>query len=187
MKFTLPHSGKSFLMFFSKKKALKLLCFLFILLCFNSSFAQKKITGRIVSGDSSLQGVTVSVKGTTNSTQTDQNGRFSISASPNATLVVTSIGYIMQEVPVNNRSSVNIKLSSSTQQLNEVVVVGYGVQKKVTVTGAVATVKGTELQKSPAVNLSNSLAGRLPGVIAMNGSGEPGYDGSTIRIGVLIL
>ena len=159
------------------------LIFLLIFIVVSSSvFAQQKITGRVASGDSALQGVTVSVKGTTNSTQTDANGRFTINATPNSTLVITSVGFASQEIAVNNKSSLSVKLTSSSQQLNEVVVVGYGVQKKVTVTGAVASVKGTELQKSPATNLSNSLAGRLPGVIAMNGSGEPGYDGSTIRI-----
>ena len=80
------------------------------------------------------------------------------------------------------RLTVNVTLTSSNTSLSDVVVVGYGTQRKVTVTGAVAQVKGTELQKSPAVNLSNSLAGRLPGVIATNSSGEPGYDGSTIHI-----
>lgn len=155
---------------------------LFFFIISSSVFAQNKITGMIASGDTALQGATVSVKGTSRSTQTDANGRFSINAAPNATLVVTSVGYNRQEMPVNDRSSLNIKLTPSVQQLNDVVVVGYGVQKKVTVTGAVAQVKGTDLQKSPAVNLSNSIAGRMPGVIAMNGSGEPGYDGSTIRI-----
>ena len=66
--------------------------------------------------------------------------------------------------------------------LNEVVVVGYGTQKKVTVTGAVAQVSGKELEKTPTVNLSNSLVGRLPGISAVQSSGEPGYDGSSIRI-----
>jgi TonB-linked SusC/RagA family outer membrane protein len=155
---------------------------LFFLIISSSSFAQQKITGRVASGDTALQGATISIKGTTKSTQTDANGRFTINAAPNATLVVTSVGYAPQEVAVNNSSSLNVRLTPSAQQLNEVVVVGYGVQKKVTVTGAVASVKGTELQKSPAVNLSNSIAGRMPGVIAMNSSGEPGYDASTIRI-----
>lgn len=164
----------------SSKAYLPLL--LFFLFISSSLFAQQKITGRVASGDTALLGATVSVKGTTTSTQTDANGRFTITAAPNATLVVTSIGYAPQEIALNNKSSINVKLTSSAQQLNEVVVVGYGVQKKVTVTGAVATVKGTELQKSPAVNLSNSIAGRLPGVIATNGSGEPGYDGSSIHI-----
>ena len=159
------------------------LVFLFFFSVISSSlFAQQKITGRVAAGDTALQAATVSVKGTNISTQTDANGRFTINAAPNATLVVSSVGYSTQEVPVGNKSSLNVRLSSSVQQLNEVVVVGYGVQKKVTVTGAVATVKGTELQKSPAVNLSNSIAGRLPGVIATNGSGEPGYDASSIHI-----
>lgn len=159
--------------------------FAFLLFLFfgsSSLFAQQKISGRVASGDTALQGVTVSVKGTAISTQTDANGRFTINAAPNATLVVTSVGYTLQEVPVGNKSSLNVKLSSSVQQLNEVVVVGYGVQKKVTVTGSVATVKGTELEKSPAINLSNSLAGRLPGVTAIQSSSQPGYDASTIRI-----
>jgi TonB-linked SusC/RagA family outer membrane protein len=73
-------------------------------------------------------------------------------------------------------------MAADVQSLSEVVVVGYGEQKKVTITGSVATVKGAELQKSPAVNVSNSIAGRMPGVIATNRSGEPGADGSTIRI-----
>ncbi|MEJ7684160.1 MAG: TonB-dependent receptor [Segetibacter sp.] len=159
-----------------------LVFFLFFLIISSSLFAQQKITGRVAAGDTALLGATVSVKGTAISTQTDANGNFTITAAPNATLVVTSVGYSPQEVAVNNKSSLNVRLSSSVQQLNEVVVVGYGVQKKVTVTGAVATVKGADLQKSPAVNLSNSIAGRLPGVIATNSSGEPGYDGSAIHI-----
>lgn len=159
------------------------LAFLLFFSLFSSSlFAQQKITGRVAAGDTAMQGVTVSVKGTTISTQTDANGRFTINAAPNATLVVSSVGYSTQELPVGNKSSLNVKLSSSAQQMSEVIVVGYGTQKKVTVTGAVATVKGSELEKSPNVNLSNSLAGRLPGVTAVNGSGEPGYDGSAIRI-----
>ncbi len=157
---------------------------LFVFLIISSSlFAQQKITGRVAAGDTALQGVTVSVKGTTISTQTDANGRFTINAAPNATLVITSVGYLPQEIPASNKTSTNnIRLSSAVQQMSEVIVVGYGTQKRATVTGSVATVKGTELQKSPSVNLSNSIAGRMPGVIAMNGSGEPGYDGSSIRI-----
>lgn len=159
------------------------LSFIFFFLIISSTlFAQQRITGKVAAGDTALQGATVSVKGTTTSTQTDANGRFTINASPNATLVISSVGYSPQEVPVGSKSSINVKLTGSVQQLNEVVVVGYGVQKKVTVTGAVATVKGADLQKSPAVNLSNSIAGRLPGVIATNSSGEPGYDGSAIHI-----
>jgi TonB-linked SusC/RagA family outer membrane protein len=132
---------------------------------------------------SPIPGVNVIEKGTTNGTTTDTEGKYSLLVrDENAVLVFSFIGFATQEISVNGRSSIEVEMTSDTQTLNEVVVVGYGEQKKVTLTGAVATVKGTELQKSPAVNLSNSIAGRMAGVIAMNASGEPGYDGSTIRI-----
>ncbi|MDQ6814117.1 MAG: TonB-dependent receptor plug domain-containing protein, partial [Bacteroidota bacterium] len=170
--------------FYFQPSKLKLLLFI-ALSCFCLNvFAQQRITGRITSTskDSLLEGVTVMVKGGTAATQTDARGNFTINAPANATLVISNVGYANQEVKVGNRSSLNIQLQPSAGQLTDVVVVGYGVQKKVTVTGSVAMVKGTELEKSPTVNLSNSLAGRLPGITAINGSGEPGFDGSTIRI-----
>ncbi|MEO7769307.1 MAG: SusC/RagA family TonB-linked outer membrane protein, partial [Ferruginibacter sp.] len=125
----------------------------------------------------------VLVKGTTTGTATDANGAFSIDV-PNqkSTLLVSNTGFQAQEIPVRSQTNFAVNLAISAGNLSEVIVVGYGSQKKITVTGAVATVKGTELQKSPAVNLSNSLAGRLPGVVATNNSSEPGYDGSTIHI-----
>jgi TonB-linked SusC/RagA family outer membrane protein len=147
-----------------------------------SLFAQQRITGTISSRDSLLEGVTIQVKGGTAATQTDAKGNFTITAPSNATLVITIVGYVDQEVKVGNRSTINVQLQPSTSQLTDVVVVGYGTQRKATVTGAVTAVRGTELDKSPGLNLSNSLAGRLPGVTAMQRSGEPGFDASTIRI-----
>ncbi|MGM9476837.1 SusC/RagA family TonB-linked outer membrane protein [Pedobacter sp. GSP4] len=129
-----------------------------------------------------LPGVSVKLKGGTATTVTDGSGKFSIKVPEDATLVFTYIGYVDQEVQVKNQTSINIRLLENNQNLSEVVVVGYGTQKKAVVSGAVAAVKGTELAKSSSVNLTNSLAGRLPGVTALQGSGEPGYDGSTIRI-----
>jgi len=130
-----------------------------------------------------LPGVTVLLKGTSNGTATDADGNFALNVPPaSGTLVVSFIGYTTQELSINNRTTFNITLVSDAKALEEVVVVGYGTQKKETVTGSVATVKGAELVKSPALNISNSIAGRMPGVIAMNRSGEPGYDGSAIRI-----
>ncbi len=153
-----------------------------LLLISSTLFAQNRISGRVAAKDSALTGVTVMVKGTNIATQTDGRGNFNLNVPNNATLVISNVGFASQEVKVNGQTSLDIRLVSTSQQLTDVVVVGYGVQKKVTVTGAVATVKGSELQKSPAVNLSNSLAGRLPGVTATNSSGEPGYDGSAIHI-----
>ncbi|HPZ88583.1 MAG TPA: carboxypeptidase-like regulatory domain-containing protein, partial [Flavihumibacter sp.] len=144
--------------------------------------AQETVTGTVQVGDTALVGVTVTVKGTRVSSQTDTQGKFSIKAPANATLVFSSVGYETREVAVNNQSNLTVSLKSIAQQFNEVVVVGYGTQKKATITGAVATVKGSELEKVPVVNMSNALVGRLPGITAVNASGEPGYDGSNIRI-----
>lgn len=130
-----------------------------------------------------LPGVTVLLKGTTTAAPTGVEGNYSLNV-PNGsgTLVFSFIGFQTQEVPIDNRSTINVQLSTDAKALEEVVVVGYGTQKKETVTGSVAAVKGGDLQKSPAVNITNSIAGRMPGVVAVNRSGEPGYDQSVIRI-----
>src|SRR5206468_7850834 len=83
---------------------------------------------------------------------------------------------------IQNRTTINIQLKSINPQLSDVVVVGYGTQKKATLTGSVTSVKGSEVIKSPAINVSNSLSGRLPGLVTVTPSGEPGYDGSILRI-----
>ncbi|GAB2542144.1 TonB-dependent receptor [Spirosoma aerophilum] len=154
------------------------------LLASAGAFAQTKVSGKVVDAQGlALPGVSIVVKGTTTGTVSAAQGDYTLSlARGNETLVFSYIGFLSQEVAVNNRSSINITLASDDKMLNEVIVVGYGEQKKETVTGSVATVKGTELVKSPAVNLSNSIAGRMPGVIATNASGEPGYDGAAIKI-----
>jgi TonB-linked SusC/RagA family outer membrane protein len=146
--------------------------------------ADKEISGQVVDNTGGpLGGVSIVIKGTTTGTNTDLNGNFKLTVPEGKNILVVSyVGYISQEVDITGKVTLNISLVPTVGQLSDIVVVGYGTQKKVTVTGAVTQVKGSELAKSPAVNLSNSLAGRLPGVTAMNGSGEPGYDGSTIRI-----
>ncbi len=129
-----------------------------------------------------LPGVSILVKGTSTGTVTDIEGNYTVNAPGTATLVFSFIGYITQEIPLGNKTSLDVKLMSDTKALDEVVVVGYGTAKKATLTGSVTAVKGAELQKAPAANLSNTLSGRLPGVSAVQASGEPGYDGSAIRI-----
>lgn len=129
-----------------------------------------------------MPGVSVKLKDAAVATSTDQSGRFGIQVPENGVLVFSYMGFVTQEVPVNNRTLINIKLVENSQALSEIVVVGYGTQKKAVVSGAVTSVQGDVLAKTPTVNLSNSLAGRLPGVTAIQASGEPGYDGSAIRI-----
>jgi TonB-dependent starch-binding outer membrane protein SusC len=131
----------------------------------------------------SLPGVSVVLKGTTTGTVSDADGAYQLSVpSANSRLVLSYIGYQSLEVAVNGRSNISLSLQPDTKALEEVVVVAYATQKKATVTGAVAMLQGEKLIKSPAVDLTNSLAGRLPGLVVIQQSGEPGYDGATIRI-----
>ena len=157
----------------------------------NYSFAKdfyaapdKKVTGKVTDDKGApLSNVSVLVKGTSRGTTTDLNGTFSITVpGDNSVLVISYVGYQTKEVQVGAQSDLSVALISGSEQLTDVVVVGYGTQKKVTVTGAVSAVKGEALVKSPAVDLSNSLAGRLPGLVVIQQSGEPGYDGATINI-----
>lgn len=130
-----------------------------------------------------LPGVNVLEKGTPNGTTTGVDGKFSLNVENESSVLVFSfIGYSLQEMPVGNQTEFTVNMQPDVKSLEEIVVVGYGSQKKVTVTGSVVAAKGAELIKSPAVDLSNSLAGRLPGLVAIQTSGEPGYDGATIRI-----
>ncbi len=130
-----------------------------------------------------LPGVNILAKGTTNGTVTDIEGKYTLNVDDDVTtLIFSSIGYTTEEININGKTTIDVNLAPDIQSLSEVVVVGYGTQKKVTVTGSVAAVNGEELKKAPSVNLSNAVAGRIPGVFAVNRSGEPGADGSSIRI-----
>jgi TonB-linked SusC/RagA family outer membrane protein len=155
--------------------------FIFFLLSVAAS-AQVTVTGKVRAGDTAVVGASVLVKGTSQGTTTDASGRFSINAPANATLVISHVNYGSKEVAVNGRSSIDVELTALEGTLSDVVVVGYNTQRKATLTGSISQIKGGELVKSPQPNLSNSLAGRVSGVILTNRSGEPGYDGSGIMI-----
>ena len=128
-----------------------------------------------------LIGVSVLVKGTTTGTVTDIDGTFKLGpVSPDATLVVSYVGYATQEVPVSRQ--MRIRMEPDSRDLDEVVVVAYGTQKKVTITGAVSNVGGDDIIKAPVASLGNALAGRLPGVQSVQYSGLPGDDEPVIRV-----
>ncbi len=157
--------------------------FFFFLTFFTTMLsAQQTVTGRVSSADSALVGVSVHLKSTNVTTQTDANGRFSINAAPNATLVFSSVGFGSKEVKLNRQSSLDLQLQPLSQNMDEVVVVGYGTQKRSTLAGAVSTVSAKEIRRNPAANLSNSLVGQAPGIIAVQRSGEPGRDQSDIFV-----
>lgn len=133
------------------------------------------ITGRIVSDDGeSIPGVTIAIKGTSAGTITDENGDFSISVpDSNAVIVVSYIGFVTQEVKVGSQTVVNVKLPSDNK-LDEVVVVGYGTQKKTDVTGAISSVKGADVTKVVTIDPVQSIQGRVTGVNVTQNSGAPG-------------
>ncbi|WP_324672306.1 TonB-dependent receptor [Hymenobacter sp. GOD-10R] len=136
--------------------------------------ADGPVSGRVVDEKGAgLPGVNVVVKGTTNGAQTDADGRFTLTAPNNATLVVSFVGYSAQEVAVGGRTSINISLAPDTKTLNDVVVVGYLTQNREQVTGSVATVSGTDVRRAPVATLGEGIQGRLPGVQVTN-SGVPG-------------
>ncbi|MBC7867370.1 MAG: TonB-dependent receptor [Gloeobacteraceae cyanobacterium ES-bin-316] len=147
-------------------------------------FAQTTINGTVTSDDGiPLSGVTVTEKGTKNVVVSTATGLFSIEvASDKSILIFSFSSYLPKEVMVGNTTNFSIELSIDQQQLEDVVVVGYGKQKKVTSVGAQSAISTKELVQSPVANISNSLVGRMAGLFATQGSGEPGNDQSRILI-----
>lgn len=144
------------------------------------------ISGRVTNqkGDP-LAGVTVAVKGTNTGTTTDARGAFRLSVvdNNNVVLELSFVGFQTLTIEVGKQKEIVAKLTpSGAAGLEEVIVIGYGTQKKVTLTGAVSSVKGSDLKAIPVGSVANTLAGRLPGLFAKNTSGEPGYDDSKLLI-----
>ncbi|QXU40229.1 TonB-dependent receptor [Pedobacter sp. D749] len=165
---------------FTRLSVLAALC----LLTINVAFAQNiTIKGKVIDGGDKtpLPGVTILVKGTQTGTQTDANGGYSLSAPANATLVFNFVGYTALEQAVNNQTTINVSLASSTQQLEQVVVVGYGTQRKIDVTGSVASVKGEDINKQPSTNPISALQGKVAGVSISNNATPGSAPQITIR------
>lgn len=142
-----------------------------------------KVTGKVLDENGEgVPGANVVVKGDkTKGTMTDIEGNFTLTVPANTVLVASFIGYTPTEFPLNGKTNVILKIAPDAKQLDEVVVVGFGVQKKASVVGAVQTVKASEL-RSPSSTLSNSFAGRIAGVVAVQRGGEPGADGANFWI-----
>lgn len=145
----------------------------------------RTITGKVTSAEDNggLPGVNIIVKGTTQGTVTDVNGEYKIEVPDNGTvLVFSSIGFLSEEVTVGENTVIDMILTPDIQTLQEVVVVGYGTQQRVNLTGSVASVKSEELTVAPVASTANTLAGRLPGLIAQQSSGKPGSDQASLSI-----
>lgn len=159
---------------------------LFFISCISLIAQNWKATGVVTDSNGELlPGVNVVIKGTSSSTITDVNGKYYLSTSKVAhpVLVFSYIGYDPVEVKLTSESQTdNIVLQNSDKALNDVVVVGYGTQKKATLSGSIAGISGKEIIKSPAMNVTNSLAGSIPGLVVVGQSGEPGNDYSSLYI-----
>lgn len=156
---------------------------LFLLIRSASLFAQDfTLTGTVSDKAEPLPGVSVVVKGTTKGTATDVNGKFSLNVTPGDELVFSFIGYKTQVVPYTNQKQLAVNLEPNAFELQETVVVGYATQKKATLTGAVSSVSGEVLNQRKVASLSTALQGTMPGVTVQQTSGQPGADGSNIRI-----
>ncbi|MCG9793086.1 SusC/RagA family TonB-linked outer membrane protein [Flavobacterium algicola] len=175
-------------------KKTNLLWILALLISFmtNSGYASttlieqnKVITGTVISEDDNMgiPGVNVSVKGGKAGTVTDIDGKYSISVPANATLVFTYMGFTTQEIKVGSNSSINTTLKSDKNILDEVIVVGFGTQKKETLTGSVTQVKGDDILRGKGTsNATLALQGEVPGLVITRSSSRPGNEGTNIKI-----
>lgn len=141
------------------------------------------LTG-VVSDDTGegLLGVSVLVKGTGNGTITNVEGKYSLKVKNSDVVVFSFVGMKTKEYKVAGRTVINVQMKADAELLDEVVVVGYGTQKKSSLTSAVSAMKGEELLKSPSTNVSQLLGGRLPGISSVQESGEPGLDQASLKI-----
>lgn len=149
------------------------------------TFAQSVITVKGVVLDDlgePVMGANVIERGTTNGVTTDFDGNFTLQVRPSATLNISFIGFATQEVQAVSGKTMVITLSEDSQLLEDVVVVGYGAQKKESVVGAISQLSNKDMQTTPVANVSNAIAGKIPGVITTQGSGAPGADDATINI-----
>ncbi len=164
-------------LFLHKNKSLFLICFL---LFFNLAFSQQPltVTGSVYLGSDrrALPGVSVQVKGTSLGTTTNAAGTYSLSVQKAAILVFSSVGFVEREITVGDETTINVTLDPANQDMEQVVVVGYGQQKKASVVAAISTIRTKDIKQSPSANLSVTLAGRLPGLTSIQRTGEPGRD-----------
>lgn len=151
----------------------------------SSVFAQQKISvsGKVLNGQGeAISGATVREKGSAVATSTGLEGQFNLSVEAFGTLIVSFLGYENEEVLVNGRQIINITLGNVNEAIDEVVVVGYGTQKKSKLLGSVSTIDANQLENRAVTNVSNALSGLAAGVQVKSGSGKPGSDGATIRV-----
>ncbi len=148
----------------------------FFIASFRLLAQDKQITGRVTAGDtdSALAGASVTIKGTRMSTATGTDGTFKLTAPQNGTLLITAIGYAPQEIPISGRSTLAIRLTADPKSLQQIVVVGYGTQKRKDVSGSISSISAEQIAKVPVTTLDQAIQGRSAGVQVTNNDGAPG-------------
>jgi TonB-linked SusC/RagA family outer membrane protein len=171
---------------YSYTRKLAQLFLLFVTLSIAAKAQRVEISGKVTSNqsDSAVSGATIAIKGSKAGTAAAEDGSFKLSVAPNAVLVVSAVGYLTQEVPVNNQTNIAVHLVSSTQALEQVVVVGYGTQKRRDVTGAISSVSAATIAKVPVTTLDQAMQGRAPGVQVVNNDAAPGGNVSVLIRGI---
>lgn len=180
---------KHYLLFFqpvNKTTKFRFVYTLFALLFAVCSYAADiTITGKVSDAEKgeTLPGVSITIKGTSRGATTDAKGDFSIKVpNKNSVLVFSFLGYETQEIEVGNQTNIIVSMATDSKSLEEVVVVGYGTQKKVNLTGAVSTIDSKAIENRPSSNLANALQGTSPGLIVTRSNGQPGSEGIGIQI-----
>lgn len=160
----------------------KILFFIFLLSSVSLYAQNITLTGVVSDGSETLPGVSISVAGTGQGAITDLDGKYSLTVKKGDKLTFSYVGYRSQTIIVNNQTVINVLLKADAIMLDEAVVVGYATQKKATLTGAVSAVSGEKLIQRSVASLSTALQGAMPGVTIQQTSGQPGADGSQIRV-----
>ena len=169
----------------SSYRLVSMMIILMFFLTGQNIFAQSVNISGTIKDDTgeTIIGATIVEKGTTNGTVTDFNGEFRLTVSSGqSSIIVSFIGFASQEVALNGQTSFDVTLRKDDQELEEVVVVGYGAQKKESVVGAISQLSSKEILKSPAANITQAISGKIPGVVTSQSSGAPGADDSQIFI-----
>ena len=151
------------------------ICSLLVMASF-SSFSQQNVTGKVTSSEDGqgIPGVSIAVKGTSKGTTTDATGNYKISVPTNSIVSFSAVGFISQDVSVGKKSEINLSMTTDIQSLNEVIVVGYGTQKKSQLTGAISSVSAKQITEMPITNLGQAIQGRIAGVDVAQSGSKPG-------------
>lgn len=169
----MPNRQTRYLFAVARKQVFTILAFIFFS-AFQTNANAQTVQGKVTDETGKpVPAASVTVKGTSRGTTTNDNGSFSISAAASDVLVISSVGFTTQEVAVGNQSNISISLTSTNSQLEQVIVVGYGTQKRANVTGAISTVNNKTLNEVPVVSVQQALQGRVPGLSVVN-NGSPG-------------